>query len=253
LYLGPIIGKCCADVISRISYKKQSFVSVVKDLVPEQSDINKFDRWKRSGLKIYNGKWAETYDSCLCWKIISSDVWDKTIINQLGLLPGNIRILDVGCATGRLLESLANAGVKNLHGVDIASRIVESAKRRLANRDIFADIRTADAEENLPWPNSTFDLVTLTGVLHHFTHPDKALAEIYRVLNNKGQLLILEPLFFTPIRQLSNLFLRFFPLNGDYHFYTPKGVTSLLKECKFTGLSSKSVTWYLFLVVGEKA
>jgi len=215
-------------------------------------NANTPDRWKKSGLRTYDGKWAEEYDSCFYWKIIPADKWDMAVIKQVEIPLKEARILDVGCATGRLLEAMIRKGAVNLCGVDIAPKIVDTARRRIAKYDVKADLRPADVEEHLPWPDQSFDVVTLTGVLHHLTQPQKALSEIYRVLKPGGQLVILELRFIFPVRQICNLFLQIFPMNGDYRFYTPKGTVSLLRQCRFKIRPGKKTPWYTFAVCGVK-
>ncbi|NIS15696.1 MAG: methyltransferase domain-containing protein [Aliifodinibius sp.] len=216
------------------------------------NDIQRHDRWKRSGLRTYNGKWADDYDSCLWWRFFSAQNMDKAVVDELSRFNPNLRILDVGCATGRLLKSLARNGLHDLYGMDIAPRIVATAKRRLKPLVKDIDLQVGDAEEKIPWLNNTFDVITATGVLHHFANPKSALKEIYRVLKPKGQLIIIDPKFFSPIRQIINLFLKIHPLNGDFHFYSLKGVTSLLKKCNFNIVKCKQYSWCMYIVIGEK-
>jgi ubiquinone/menaquinone biosynthesis C-methylase UbiE len=216
------------------------------------SDARSENRWKRSGLRAYDGKWAVTYDSCLWWKLFSPQRMDQAVVEHVRRLTENPRVLDVGCATGRLLESLLQWGVDDVCGMDIAPRIVTAAQERLQPYDKSIDLRVGDAEEHIPWDDDTFDAVTLTGVFHHFTSPTSALKEIQRVLRPRGCLIVIDPRFFAPLRQVMNLFLRVYPLNGDFHFYTLKSAAALLKECQFEVVSRCQVTWNLFLVVCEK-
>ena len=216
-------------------------------------DRDQLDRWKRSGLRTYNGKWAQTYDSCLFWRFFSQEKWDNLVVERVRTFPTDSPILDVGCATGRLLCALGQAGMTDLSGVDIAQRIITTARNRLGERNISADLRVADAENRLPWPDRSFDVVTLTGVLHHFSHPVEAMGEVRRVLRDRGQLIVTEPRFCTPIRQLANMFLRVFPCNGDYSFYSPQRARLLLEETRFRVLLCQRATWSIFLMVGQKA
>jgi ubiquinone/menaquinone biosynthesis C-methylase UbiE len=210
------------------------------------------NRWKRSGLRAYNGKWAVAYDSCLWWKVFSAQSMDSAVVEQLGLINTNLHVLDIGCATGRLLESLVRGGLNNLYGMDIAPRIIRTAQRRLTpfNKDI--DLRVGDAEEKITWPDSSFDVVTVTGVLHHLTKPKSALKEIYRVLKHQGRLIVIDPCFFPPVRHVINLFLKIHPFNGDFHFYSAKRATDLLTKCHFKNVICKPLSWHMFIVVSAK-
>ena len=158
-------------------------------------EFKKTDRYKRSSYRAYNWKMPRIYDSCILKAGKQVDLLDKSV---LGEIPGNdfsIRILDIGCATGRLLYKLAKQGYTNLSGVDLAPRIIEVARKKLANLNVKPDLKNADSEDDLPWPDNSFDIITLTGVIHHFYRLNDALKEAYRVLDKQGKLIITDPWF----------------------------------------------------------
>ena len=139
-------------------------------------------------------------------RFFKNDEWDNEVVSQLGESLQSIKVLDVGCATGRLLNRMAKAGVKNLSGSDLAVKILDVAREKLSVSNSDVELKVADAEEMLPWPDSSFDYVTLTGVFHHFYRPHKSLQEICRVLKTGGCLILIEPWFPPLIRQLSNFY-----------------------------------------------
>jgi ubiquinone/menaquinone biosynthesis C-methylase UbiE len=96
-------------------------------------------------------------------------------------------VLDVGCGTGLLLEQIKTErpDVK-ISGIDISSGMLKVARQKLGET---ADLKSGDAEE-LPWPDSNFDVVITSCVFHHFTRPLKALVEMKRVLKPDGHLLL---------------------------------------------------------------
>lgn len=160
-------------------------------------DFRKPDRYKASSYRSYNSKMPARYDTSIWMKVCQAALWDRTIIAELGRpVDGALRILDVGCATGRLLERLAEAGATHLCGADLAPRILGVASEKLSRIGAAVDLRVADAEDRLPWDDGLFDIVTLVGVLHHFFRPGDALAEIRRVLNPGGRLLVIDPSIF---------------------------------------------------------
>jgi ubiquinone/menaquinone biosynthesis C-methylase UbiE len=209
-------------------------------------------RVRKSNLKAYSGKWGYCYDSSL-WVRFWIGKWDREIIRELGDNLSSIKILDIGCATGRLLCSLATAGARNLAGTDIASKIVELAGENLSKMNIAVDLRVSDAEDRLPWGDNVFDAVTMTGVLHHFFRPSPALVEVYRVLRQGGELIIIEPRFVTPLRQAVNLYLRFFSHAGDSRFYSPTQATELMRTCGFIRCMYRKMTFHSFILIGGKS
>ena len=213
--------------------------------------FRKPDRYKASSYRSYNFKMPLRYDTCIWMK--SAPLVDRTIVQELLPHIRSLRILDIGCATGRLLERLAEAGATQLFGVDLAPRILEVAAEKLSKTGTLVDLRTADAEDCLPWDDESFDAVTLTGVLHHFFRPKDALAEVRRVLSPAGRVLIIDPCFFPPVRQILNAALHVAPHDGDCHFYSATEAAGLLVDLGFEVRRTRRVgLWGAFLAVGLK-
>jgi ubiquinone/menaquinone biosynthesis C-methylase UbiE len=208
----------------------------------------KTDRYKVSSYQTYNQRAPARYDRSIYLKLFQVDRWDRAIVQEVPPPREEARVLDVGCATGRLLRRMAEGGVRNLCGVDLAPRIVEVARRKLGETDAAADIRVADAEENLPWPADSFDLVTMTGVLHHFFRPREALAEVRRVLRAGGKILVAEPWFPSVACQLINAALLRFSHEGDYRFYHPREAIRLIQNTGWTRADYRKVARLSFLV-----
>lgn len=187
----------------------------------------KIDRYKANSLRAYNQKWPERYDSSAFIRFWIRG-YDQAVVSAINDSDRNSRILDVGCGTGRLLGSLAGAGFFNLAGIDIAERIVNVSKKRLEQIGITTDLRVADAEAGLPWFSSSFDIVTVTGVLHHFFRPEMVMREIGRVLSPGGKVVLIDPWFPPIVRHIINMALRVKPHDGDCRFYSPKDATALL-------------------------
>jgi SAM-dependent methyltransferase len=211
--------------------------------------FRKPDRYKASSYRSYNFKMPSRYDTCIWVK--GAPRFDRIIVQELGPHLSSLRILDVGCATGRLLERLAAAGASDLSGTDLAPRILDVAAGKLSRRGVAVDLRPADAEDCLPWAPESFDAVTLTWVLHHFFRPKDALAEIRRVLRPGGRLLMLDPCFFPPVRQIFNAAFRLAPHDGDFHFYSAGEAAGLLLAAGFEGSRVRRAgLWEAFLAVG---
>jgi SAM-dependent methyltransferase len=100
------------------------------------------------------------------------------------------RLLDVACASGQLVIEAAAIVGRNGHavGIDIADNMVQEARRKAARlRLLNVEFQRMNAEA-LDFANDSFDAVTAGLCLFHFTDPDKALAEIRRVLRPGGGL-----------------------------------------------------------------
>ena len=197
------------------------------------TDSKKGNKYKTSNYRTYNNKVLDTYDKSIWIPIFKLKDLDKSVIQDLQNDINKIHILDVGCATGRLLEALTLAGAKNLYGTDIAPNILEKVKEKAKKLNVDIDLKVADVEFNIPWKDNCFDVVALTGVYHHFINPLKALGEIFRVLKKNGRLIIVEPRFPIIIRQIINLYLKVFMHEGDHKFYTPRNITKMSKAIGF--------------------
>ena len=149
--------------------------------------------------------------------------------------------------------SVAKSGAASLAGVDLAPKMLDVARDKLATQHVRADLRVADAEDSLPWASESFDIATLTATLHHFYRPHDALKEVRRVLRPGGRVLVIDPCFFTPIRQIVNLYLRVGSHDGDCRFYSPRRARRLLADEGFLCRAPKRVGLWAFLVIGVNA
>jgi SAM-dependent methyltransferase len=97
----------------------------------------------------------------------------------------DLEVLDVGCGTGYNLTLLQRYG--HAQGVDMAPEALEFCRQRgLTN----VTLHTAG---ELPFPDSSFDLLTAFDVIEHIEDDRAALLEFSRVLRPGGWLLIYTP------------------------------------------------------------
>lgn len=88
----------------------------------------------------------------------------------LPLFPSGARVLDVGCGRGLLLTLLAHSGHIGLGvGFDIHAGAIAAANRTRALRPAAeADrLQFHHCPIGTPWPEGTFDVVSIVDVLHH--------------------------------------------------------------------------------------
>jgi ubiquinone/menaquinone biosynthesis C-methylase UbiE len=102
-------------------------------------------------------------------------------------LQGDGCALDAGCGTGALAFALAPL-VHDVVGVDPDEERLEAA-RGLAPANVRFE--AADAGE-LPFPDSSFDIVGCLRVLHHARRPEQIVGELTRVLRIGGRLLLVD-------------------------------------------------------------
>ena len=99
------------------------------------------------------------------------------------------RMLDLGCGDGEITMFLGEKlKAKEVYGVDIREEAVSIASHR-GVRAYRLDLNN----EDLPFPDEFFDLVTSLEVIEHLVNPDRMLREARRVLRKGGHLLISTP------------------------------------------------------------
>ncbi len=103
--------------------------------------------------------------------------------------PAGGRVLDVGCGAGHLWDHVADVAPDGIELtlVDLSAGMVGEAVGRTTATGRFAavDGRVADARA-LPFADETFDLVVSTYALYHVPEPDRAVAELARVVRCAG-------------------------------------------------------------------
>jgi len=103
------------------------------------------------------------------------------------VLPRGGAVLDVGCASGGLLDRLRDHA-----GRRVGLEISEAAAREAA---LVADdvVNRSIEDEDLDFPPATFDIVVCGDVLEHLASPDVALVRITRWLAPGGAVVISVP------------------------------------------------------------
>jgi 2-polyprenyl-3-methyl-5-hydroxy-6-metoxy-1,4-benzoquinol methylase len=105
------------------------------------------------------------------------------------------RALDFACGNGHYALLMAEAGA-DVTGIDLSEVSVQNAEREAAKRGLPAKFEVMDCEA-MTFPNSTFDLISVTGVLHHLDL-ERAYAQLARVLKPTGSVLCVEGLAHNP-------------------------------------------------------
>lgn len=115
----------------------------------------------------------------------------RKAIEKLEIKP-EMRILDLGCGTGRglILFAEKHGADHELFGVDISEKMISKALKNCANIK-NAQFFVAPAEK-LPFGDSYFDAILCTNSFHHYSDPDHALQEAGRVVKTGGKTYFLE-------------------------------------------------------------
>jgi demethylmenaquinone methyltransferase/2-methoxy-6-polyprenyl-1,4-benzoquinol methylase len=129
-------------------------------------------------------------------------LWKRFAINMAGLQPGQ-QVLDLAGGTGDLTRLMSPRIGRDGHIIlsDINAAMLDNGRERLLDDGIQGNVSFAQANaEQLPFPDNSFDLVTMAFGLRNVTDKQRALNAIYRVVKPGGRLLVLE--FSKPVAAL---------------------------------------------------
>ena len=107
----------------------------------------------------------------------------ERILQRMALHRGE-HLLDAGCARGLIAAMATGLGAKVV-GVDPSPLHVTTARRRNPHGE-FHVVRL----EELPFPDSRFDAITVVDSLQRSMHPTRVLRELRRVLRGAGRIAI---------------------------------------------------------------
>ncbi len=117
-----------------------------------------------------------------CGYYFGKDFW-SILVEDLVEAYHPRRVLDVGCASGSLVECFLNFGIE-AYGVDISSYILSKAPDRVRPLLKKVDLN----QESIPFPDAHFDLILCLDVLEHISDLDHALREMRRCLSQNGRI-----------------------------------------------------------------
>lgn len=121
-------------------------------------------------------------------------VWKRITIEMSAVRAGH-KVLDIAGGTGDLAAKFAaRVGAEGTVVLaDINDSMLRVGRDRLLDRGIVENVRFAQADaQHLPFPDNSFDLVSIAFGLRNVTDKDLALRSMLRVLKPGGRLLILE-------------------------------------------------------------
>lgn len=140
-------------------------------------------------------------------------LWKRFAVELAGIRPGQ-RVLDLASGTGDLAARFA--GLTGPQGLvvmsDINAAMLTQGRLRMADQGLVGNLSYAQINaEQLPFPDNSFDCITIGFGLRNVTDKPKALNAMYRALKPGGRVLILE--FSQPVSK---------PLKAVYDLYSFK-------------------------------
>lgn len=106
-------------------------------------------------------------------------------------------ILDYGCGPGNdVVGFVTRAEPGRVIGVDVSLRALAMAQRRLGLYGVDPGrvrlMRISDDADRIPLPDESIDYIHCAGSLQHVSHPERILAELFRVLKTgcRGRIMV---------------------------------------------------------------
>jgi demethylmenaquinone methyltransferase/2-methoxy-6-polyprenyl-1,4-benzoquinol methylase len=157
--------------------------------------------------------------------------WKRRVIELAAIQPGN-RALDLCCGTGDLALALARRGAAVI-GLDFSAAMLDVAESRNTIPDSKTGARNPtfiqDDAQQIPFPDGTFDAVTVGYGLRNLTKWEQGLDEMHRVAKPGGRLVVLDfgkpanalwrAIYFGHLRCFVPLIGRLFCGNADAYAY----------------------------------
>ena len=125
-------------------------------------NAGRYDRFMRKDRAVYEKLYA----------LIRPVVKDKTV-------------LELATGTGLIAKNIVNAAA-HIEATDASAEMIQEAKRGNHSAKLYFSVQDMFC---LPYADKSFEVVIVSNALHIVPQPEKALAEIHRVLREDGVLI----------------------------------------------------------------
>ena len=191
-------------------------------------------------------RWAPYYDLITAVMTLGQARRLRTVTVDKALVKSGDSVLDVGCGTGEVtLLAKTQARDGKVYGIDPAPEMIAVARRKATRKGLEVDFRVGVIEA-LPFPDSSFDVVTSSLMMHHLPEGLKVrgLSEVYRILKPGGCLLIAD--FMRP----SGSFLNYLFVAFTRHHGLRSGIEDLQKPLNNTGFTRVTKLDEQIMIIG---
>jgi ubiquinone/menaquinone biosynthesis C-methylase UbiE len=153
------------------------------------------------------------------------------------------RAVDIGCGTGIYTIELARKGAYVI-GIDPSMEMIAIAQEKLRQAGLYGHFVCGSAE-SLPCRPERFDLALAVTSLCFVRSPDRAIAEIYRVIMPGGRLVLGELNRFSLwafLRRLKGLFRE--TIYNQAHFWGRRELERLLRKRGFSPDAAQALLYF---------
>lgn len=129
-------------------------------------------------------------------------LWRKKLVNELRPFKPKM-IADIATGTGKLAFLLSKELNAEVYGIDISENMLEIARKKYPSISFIRE-----SGEKVPFPDNSFDAITIAFGIRNFDNPVKGLGEALRILKPEGIIAVLE--FSQPSKNLWGRLFRFY-------------------------------------------
>ena len=134
----------------------------------------------------------------------------------------------------------------SLYGIDLSQEMVMRSRERIPD----AIIEEGDAE-GMQFKDEMFDGVSCHMSIHHHPHPEKSLAEMYRVLKKGGTVIINELTCPAWLKNFMNWCFTWMK-TGDHAIYLETEMMNMLREAGFEHIKCHKITPFSYVCAARK-
>jgi ubiquinone/menaquinone biosynthesis C-methylase UbiE len=135
---------------------------------------------------------AQAYDRISKWPQFR--VLRRLIVRELRRHKPTGILADIGCGPGLLTTLIARKFPRlKVLGLDTAQEMIKTANANAVSLGFEGRVEFREGNiQSLPLPDQTLDFAVSSLSLHHWSQPERGLAEIHRALKPGGQVLLID-------------------------------------------------------------
>jgi len=184
------------------------------------------NQYSRKGILRYEAIFGRTYVS------EGGETTTREFVAQLNLKPG-MKVLDIGCGTGGSAFYMARTYGVDVHGVDLATNMIELAQDYRAEMEPEVKHRVQfylDDATTMAYPRGFYDVVYSRDTILHIDEKEELFRKFLHTLKPGGKLMISD--YCHGDQEHSQAF-KEYVAGRDYKLHTVKGYGAILKRAGF--------------------
>lgn len=156
----------------------------------------------------------------------------QLFLNFLSTLPKGLRVLDVGCYVGDVVEQIHQLGYEG-YGIDVWKENIQQAQKSYPH----LTFKEAELNKKIPFDDQFFDVIWAGDVIEHVSDTITLFSELSRILKPNGYLVASTP-YHGRLKMMAislvDIHHHFHPEHPHIRFYTNKNLRKILQKYGFS-------------------